>query len=240
MNLRFLFLLALCCGAARPTAQAQHFDIQPKTVAAKIGVDAYDDSTSMTVASDVTAFGYDFQEDPADPYFASDPGFNALAGGLPPGSSFGFGILSDLLYWNGTGPVSFGAVPDGESLTLTFGANSRTAGTGSGAQAGFFFGGAVTASGSFHKHLSSILNGGAGAADPLVGIYALRIDLTSSVLANSDPLWLVYNNGLGEEVHDRAVDYLAGAVPEPSALALALLAAIGLAAAGCRTARPSG
>jgi hypothetical protein len=212
--------LAWCPGAA-----AQHFDIQPKTVAGRIGTDAFDDSISATVAEDVRVFGYDFQEDPFDPYFINDPGFNALAGALPPGSSFGFNLLSDLLYWDGTGAVALGPVADGESLTLAFGSSSRTAATGTGGQAGFFFGGPVTASGSFHRHLSSTLDGGAGLADPREGIYLVELELTSSVLAPSASVWIVYNNGLSEELHDQAIDHVAAAViPEPGTWLLGLWA----------------
>ena len=44
------------------------------------------------------------QQDPLDPYFTQDPGFNApAASGLPPGSVLSYSILSSLTYWSGIG-----------------------------------------------------------------------------------------------------------------------------------------
>ena len=102
---------ALAALALPAAASAQHADISPRVQAGRIVADAFDDATGETTP-DPRVFGYDFQEDPLDPYFAADPGFNARAGsGLPAGSQLGFGVPggarfglpANLSYWGGTG-----------------------------------------------------------------------------------------------------------------------------------------
>jgi hypothetical protein len=63
------------------------------------------------------------------------------------------------------------------------------------------------------------------------GVYLVGLTLTlpGSGLADSDPIYLVYNNGLDEQIHDEAIDWVqAQLVPEPSTW---LLAALGGSAA---------
>ena len=50
-------------------------------------------------------------------------------------------------------------------------------------------------------------------------------------MANSDPFFLVYNNGLDEETHDLAMDWVdAHLAPEPSTWMLLATAAVGVPA----------
>jgi hypothetical protein len=213
-------------------AQAEHFDAQPKNVGGKLAFDAWNDAANAVEDTDVRVFGYDFQEDLGDPYFISDPGFNALAGALTPGSTFGTqSILGDLLYWNGAGSVAFGAVPDDEALQLSFGSNSRTISSASGVQAGFNFGGPVTGDGSYHKHLNATLLGGTGVTTPTGGIYLIGLTMVNSALTTADPIWIVYNNGLEEGMHDLAIDWVQAnlvAVPEPLTITLTWISVLGM------------
>lgn len=209
------------------TLASAHFDVQPYVSGGQIITGGTDDATG-THEPVVRVFGYDFGEDPADPFFAQDPGFNAAAGsGLPGGSQLRFNVLSSLLYWNGTGSPAF-TNPASESLTFSFGANSRTVTGTSGAQSGFSLQ-TVNADGSVHRHLNSFLNGSDGNAVPAsidgveapAGVYALAMQLTSSSTAvtASEPFYLVFNNGLSEQLHDQAIDFVATTlVPEPALL----------------------
>ena len=69
-------------------AHAQTFtidsDVRVRVESGRIRTDAFDDG-SGTLIPNVNYFAYEFGEDPKDPYFLADPGFNAIAGsGLTP------------------------------------------------------------------------------------------------------------------------------------------------------------
>src|SRR5262249_1184858 len=120
--------VAIAAVFAATRARAD-FDVSPTVVNQQVVTNGFDDDTSVFQAK-MRVFNYSFQEDPGDPFFTQDPGFNALANnglpgtgtdinGLGPNTGSGFfDVLSDLQYWNGTDPVSFGAVPNGESITF--------------------------------------------------------------------------------------------------------------------------
>jgi hypothetical protein len=231
MKLNSLVLSALTLSI--PSIALAHFDVRPYVSAGQIITGGHDDAAGIDEPV-VRVFGYDFGEDPADPFFAQDPGFNAEAGsGLPAGSQLRFNVLSSLLYWNGSGAVSLIAPPT-ESMTFSFGANNRTISGGSGPQSGFSLQ-TVGSDGSVHRHLNAFLNGSDGNAVPAsvdgveapAGVYALALELASSdaAIASSAPFYLVFNNGLSEEQHDQAIDFIASSiVPEPGLVAVAGLA----------------
>jgi hypothetical protein len=213
----FNFIVVACVLVAGMSVGAQHSDIEPAVENGRI-------------VTNGRVFGYDFGEIVGDPYFSTDPGFSAGMGALPAGSQLRFnivdgtslGLSGNLRYWNGVGDVSFGAMPSGETLRLALGAQSRTASAATGEVAGFSLG-TVGGSGSLHVHLNSFLQGADGNADPsdgfppAEGIYLVGLELVSSDagLADSLPFFVVYNNGLSEAAHDRALEYVSG-VPEPS------------------------
>ena len=215
----FNLIVVACVLVAGVQAWGQHSDVEPSVQDGRI-------------VTNGRVFGYDFGEILGDPYFSTDPGFDAEAGALPAGSQLRFNIVDgasvglggNLIYWDGIGDVSFGAMPSGETLRLALGAQSRTAGAATGEVAGFSLG-TVGGSGSLHVHLNSFLQGADGNADPgdgfppAEGIYLVGLELVSSDagLADSLPFFVVYNNGLSEAAHDRAMEYVSGAlVPEPS------------------------
>jgi len=95
-----------------------------------------------------------------------------------------------------------------------------------------------------HRHLVSQLLDTDG-TDPNPpnapdGIYLVSLSLTlpGSGLADSDPLFFVYNNGMDEAVHDAAVDWVqVHLVPEPASWALMAAALAGLMGVGWRKGR---
>jgi hypothetical protein len=223
------FVAALCVTAPA----LAHFDIRPRVQDSKIVTDGFEDATSTTEPG-VHVFGYDFGENADDPFFAQDPGFNATAtSGLTPSAAFRFNILSPLSYWNGAGDVSFAPVATGESLRLNFGANDRTISGISGVQAGFSIQ-TVDGSGAVHRHLNAFLSGADGNTIPAgpgpwgagdgvqapIGAYLFSLELLldpAGAIANSDPIYIVFNNGLSEALHDVAIDWVnQNLVPEPA------------------------
>jgi hypothetical protein len=214
------------------SAGAQHLDISPGTAAGRIVTGGYDDAGSSFVP-DVRVFGYDFGEDPLDPYFAEDPGFRSLAhaqgGTYPAGATLAFDIVSDLQFWTGTG---FAGVPTGESLHLERGTFSVDVGTGETLPKTGLLIGTSDANGVVHEHLSAFLYGSDGNAvagdgiEAAPGIYLLSLILRTDAagVAESDPIWVVYNNGLSEEVHDEAIGWVEeNLVPEPATALMLLL-----------------
>jgi hypothetical protein len=227
-------VLVMCIAAP---ALAQHFDIRPRVENSKLVTDGFEDSTSMTEPN-VAVFGYDFGENVDDPFFTQDPGFNSASGsGMTPGAALRFNLLSGLSYWNGAGAVSFAPVATGESLRLNFGATDRTLTGASGAQTGFAIQ-SVDAGGGVHRHLNAFLNGSDGNTVPAGpgswgagdgvqaanGIYLFSMELLldpTGGIDKSDPIFLVYSNGLSETVHDAAIDWVnENLVPEPAVMGL--------------------
>jgi hypothetical protein len=242
-------LLALLLPLA---VAGQHADIKPNVQGGRIVTDGYIDDTGETLVG-LRIFGFDFQEEPLDPYAIDDPGFNTVGPSLfPPGSQLSFnvpgaavfGLPSNLTYWDGTGAVSFAAVPSGETLRLNRGSQDRTIGGGTSAIAGFAID-TAEANGALHEHLTSFLQGSDGNVNPADGvvaadgIYLVPIELASSdpTIAASLPLFLVYNNGLDEAVHDMAIEWVETnllPIPEPASISLGLLGMFSLSAVAAR------
>jgi hypothetical protein len=217
------------------TTNAQHADVRPHVVGGQIQTAGFEDSSSTELLG-LRVFGYDFGEDPAEPFFTQDPGFNAAAGsGLPGGSQLlfnivsasGLGLPANLSYWDGNSGVMFETAPAGESLTLNFGSQNRVVDAGMGFVAGFSLQ-TVAASGAVHRHRNAFLAGTGG--DPSAGIYLLPLELESSdaTIQKSLPFFLLYNNGLDEEAHDAAIEWVQQnlVVPEATSLLLASIASI--------------
>lgn len=206
-------------------AQAQHLDVWVhKDAVNRLESGYFDVNADSSIVPNDRAVGYDFQQFDENPYFANNPGFfaevnqnadgsaNPGGSGLPGGSLVSFNILSDLQYWSGTDPVSFGPVPSGESLLLSLGSNNRLIGTGTGLQAGFTIQAIRTgvSEGSMHQHLNSTINAGQGNPIPSDGIYIAQLELTTNApgVTKSLPFWVVYNNNLTWYQRGEAINYL--------------------------------
>ncbi len=240
-------LVATCspCLFGSPSAQAQHADVVPYASGGVILTGAHDDLGDTTTQS-MSVFGYDFGEDPLDPWIINDPGFNNSSafttgvfpndGKLPTQSTLALAIAAGaygpLHYWDGSGSPSFTPASDGVGINLNKGSfnlligGSTTSGSLNIASTGV--------QGRVHQHLDSSIGSGwsgssfatPGAAD---GLYAFGVTLSAGGLTSA-PIYFVYNVGLTEEVHDEGIAWYEAnvvAVPEPSSATLAGIAIAG-------------
>lgn len=236
MKLASIFAAAAVSLTA--TLASAHFDFVPQILNNKVVTSGHDDEESVDVSSLIVA-GYDFGEIPADPYNIGDPGFNTQgASAFSPSSTLRLSVLSVggsyLSYWDGTGEPTFSTAPTGVSLDLAGSPSRRVSITGDSAtytpsSTPSLLVGTFSSNGAMHVHLtSSIFMDGDQVEDSVpVGAYLISFQLLNpnTGVANSDPLYIIFNNGLTEEQHDFAIDTLSAAVvPEPASLGLLTLA----------------
>ena len=113
-----------------------HNDVVPYSNGTKILTGGHDDLAGTTDEL-LSVFGYDFGEDPLDPWVIGDPGFNNSsafttsfpnAGALPAGAlalSVFSGNYGSLHYWDGTGTsAAFSPVASGVEINLNRGSNN--------------------------------------------------------------------------------------------------------------------
>ncbi len=212
MRLTCVFLTAWAVFVvALATAALADFDVSPKLPLNQLVTNGHDDETNQD-APGLRVFSYDLGADIN--HTTNDPGFNAFAGsGLPQGSEISFNVMTNLLYWNGAGQVSFGPVPSGESVQLVSKTetnqvlSSFSVGSGTGFQTGFLIV-PVAADGSAHRHIFSTLAAGSQPA-PADGVYLveerLRLLTSESSTAptypgvlDSLPYFVLYNNNTDE------------------------------------------
>jgi hypothetical protein len=209
-----LIFAAGCIFAFAPTARAD-FDIWPHVDSSqnRIITNGTDDNAPQLGTPPLRVFTYGFDSNPTN-----DPGFNAFDGSFPFPSEISVNVLTNLQFWNGSGSVSFGAVPAGESINLAndLTGSNFTVGANTGFQSGFLIS-AVDAAGGAHKHLFSTLQGD-GQPGPASGVYMIemRVRLLNSAanqtpypgVADSLPIFLLYNNGVADSIMDTADDWV--------------------------------
>ncbi len=227
-----IIVSCICTGPAALAQEHGHMDIAPFLVDGSLLTGGYDHSGN-SYAPTIRVFGYEFGEDPADPFNAGDPGINQGAGigGLAQGAVLRFNIASGLRYWDGAGPIEFGS-PGDAVIGLTLGLTQRTLTGDTAWQEGGLVQ-TVTSGGVVHKHMTTSLYASAGAAnvagmpgyvEPPQGIYAFALEFTlahDGQTFTSDPAWIIFNNGLDEMQHESAMDSVASTlVPEPTGVLL--------------------
>lgn len=235
-------------------AAAEHVDILAYVEDGRIVTAQYDFDSSSVVPGRI----FVAEVDGSDPngYATSDPGFNAIAGYTLPASVRPSvrAVTTDFLprnlsYWDGSGPVSFGALPNNEKLHIgeyvsIFWQGNTVADGSASASTYYSITTAINANGTYHKHIAFLLRGNnqpitiaAGTGDdfpnepPSIGFYLVAMELStptaSPAVEPSDPFFIIFNRGGSEAAHDAAVawleDQLSGAtIPEPASLALLL------------------
>lgn len=235
------FAMALASIFVAGTAQAQHVDIlvARDTTGTKLVSGSADISNGNYVVG-ARVFGAEFGEDPLLPHLASDPGYNAVTnptGGLalPGNTSLNFNFKnitigsaqSNLFYWDGTGSVNFSPVSAGQTLTASKSGGFSATVDGSPLDVTGFTINPTSSTGFVHKHLDFELTGNGG--NPADGIYLVSQQFQMTSLQASDPIFLVFNSGMTELIHDDATQWVQTnltPVPEPSWLLL--ISALGL------------
>lgn len=225
------FVICACCAAgvasatdARGDEEHGHLDFSPTLEDGSIVSNGWNDDEAEFVPGE-RVFGLEFGEVPGSPYFATDPGFNVQDGsGFAPGSQVGFRLLDTLGYWDGTGAVAFSAPASGESMEFYSGPVSRSLDGTSFDGSDAFVGPVVDSEGGTHFHLNTEIFGSDGDDDPApaAGVYLIQMALlNSAVTGASDPVFVLFNNGLNEQLHGESIEWVeANLVPEPTAAAL--------------------
>lgn len=201
-----------------------HFDVLllPDETNGVIQTGAFDDDTESVVSMNERVFPAEFGEaDPAQPYFADEPGFRALPGDFD-GGEWGFNLLDAAREWNGANfdtisPFSM-SIDFGPSPTITSPPNADE----------FVPGFTIPVpAGGFDDHLNIFLD--VGASSP-TGVYLLTLEVFATGFGASDPIFFVMNAGADEAAHEAAEDFVRNViVPSPGPAALALLSIGGLA-----------
>ena len=148
MSIHKFGFAALAVVLMASLAQAQHTDIEIEVEAGML-------------ATDPRVGEGEFGEAPNPANVADEPGIEADDGVLMPGDVIGFNAVdilgSNLWYWDGTGPVNFGASPT--NLTIEHPVTNATAvldSADSGGVGGFTIG-AADALGGLHQDLDFVL-----------------------------------------------------------------------------------
>lgn len=141
------------------------------------------------------------------PNFTNDPGFNAELGQLIPGMTIGFSFLRAPRVWDDAN-MNFETIAT-EQLTVRAAAQDLVAPSTDMRVDGIVFGQASnTPSATFHHHMQYLLN---GALPPVVqGVWLLEIELwtEASGIEASDPLYIVFAQGDGEDQLDDAITWI--------------------------------
>ena len=241
MCYRRIALAAVVMSAAGSSMSRADFDFRPYVAGGQIITGGHDDETGQDV-SELRVGNNAFDLTSADPYNTGDPGFNTQgASTFRPGSALYLsGQAIDgayLRYWDGNGAATFGAAPAGASIELSrspalyavFGSSGVTytpAGTSS-----LLIDNFSNDTASMHRHLnSSIFENGVQDASIADGAYLLSFTLSNpngNGIADSKPLFIVYNVGLSDAQNAEAVSAVtARYVPEPATASLAGIGAM--------------
>lgn len=142
------------------------------------------------------------------------PGFEAAGGHqIPDETTFGFNVLDALKVWNG----STFADPGTEEINIS--RSTSNVNTGAGFVGGFnYFTQSDVGS---HAHLTySLLGNGTAIGGGDNGVYALKLELTSTGLASSAPFYLLLSKNPTTGEAAAAFAYAQTLVPEPGLAAL--------------------
>ncbi len=141
------------------------------------------------------------------PNFTNDPGFDAELGQLVPGMYIGFSILRAPRVWDDM-TMDFETIAS-EQITVRAAGQNIVAPSTDTRMDGIVFGQAsTTPSASFHHHMQYLLNGG---LPPVVeGVWLLELELwdESGGVDASDPLYILFAQGAGEDQLDGAIAWV--------------------------------
>lgn len=177
-------------------------------------------------------FGADFEDLGGGNIVGEEPGWlgpfadvDAANDPFPTGATLGFDILDQLLVWNGSSTVAGGAFgPTSNTMRIfdTSPGNPEVFTPASTQVVNGFTVVADTTDGpdGFDEHpFYQLVNNE-------VGVFLLNVRITSNdpSILPSEPIWLVFNNGEDELIHDAAIEYTEDViVPAPAGAAVLAL-----------------
>lgn len=236
-------LVAAIVWHALPQPVRAEVDILVYQSGASIRTGAFDFGSS-TVLSNHRVFGSQLLSEPSFPgvTIASNPGWNAVenASFLPPGMDklpgqvdVGFNVLSlpitgrNLSFWDGTGSVSFGAVPSGEVLKYTRSLSISVVIEGGANDVQGYTIARTNNGGYIHRHPDFELFGNSSlntldTDSPTPGVYLLAFEANVQGFAQtSDPFFVLLGNDVSFGQIEQAEAWTnAVLIPEPGASVL--------------------
>ena len=169
----------------------EHYDIGLYASNGVMKVGGWDHDTESMEVANLRLFEAHFGEDPAFPYSIDEPGIGGTADllGMAPGGSFSMNLIAGVRAWDGSGFSS-----SAERMDVSFGPVSVDAAAGGSIS--------FTATEDFDIHPEySIANSAA------VGSYLLEFTFSSASLATSDSIFIVFNNGMDDELFEETVEW---------------------------------
>jgi len=145
------------------------------------------------------------------------PGYEAAGGHqIPDETSFGFNVLDALKVWNGSTFVD----PGTEELNIS--RNTSNVNTGAGFVPGFSY--FTQSDVGSHAHLTySLLGNGSAIGGGDNGVYALKLELTSTGLTSSAPFYLLLSKSASSGDAGAAFAYAQTLVPEPGMIGMGVM-----------------
>ena len=162
----------------------EHYDIGLYASNGVMTVGGWDHDTESMEVANLRLFEAHFGEDPAFPYSIDEPGIGGTADllGMAPGESFSMNLIAGVQVGDGSGFSS-----SAESMGVSFGPASVDAALGGSI--------AFTATEDFDLHPEYFIDSGAAA-----GSYLLEFTFSAAGLATSESIFIVFNNGMDDEL----------------------------------------
>lgn len=182
-------------------------------------------------------FGADFENLGGGNIVGEEPGWlgpfadiDPLNDPFPTAATLGFDILDRLLVWNGASTVAGGDFGDTTNTMRIFDTSPGSPEVFTPATTETVEGFTVVADTSdgigFDEHpFYQLVND-----EPGVFLLNVRITTNDPSILPSEPIWLVFNNGVDEDIHDAAIEYVEDVIV-PAPAGAAVLAMGGLLAA---------
>ena len=169
----------------------EHYDIGLYASNGVMTVGGWDHDTGSMEVANLRLFEAHFGEDPAFPYSIDEPGIGGTADllGMAPGDSFSMNLIAGVRAWDGSGFSS-----SAESMGVSFGPASVDAALGGSI--------AITATEDFDLHPEYFIDSGAA-----TGSYLLEFTFSAAGLATSESIYIVFNNGMDDELFEETVEW---------------------------------
>ena len=169
----------------------EHYDIGLYASNGVMTVGGWDHDTESMEVANLRLFEAHFGEDPSFPYSIDEPGIGGTADllGMSPGESFSMNMIAGVRAWDGSGFSS-----SAESMGMSFGPASVDAASGGSI--------AFTATEDFDLHPEYFIDSSAAS-----GSYLLEFTFSAAGLATSDSIFIVFNNGMDDELFEETVEW---------------------------------